>query len=196
MENQHILFKPKEGKLRQLYPELNENKKFKDLNQEELYFAWLYGCASSPIPPELTDAIRAKTAAAEAIKSDKKLRERYANMEFSEKMKEAVEEMQKYNPDVRMVAKRITQNNFRVLEKMSQTNVEDFKYQDGVDLEGNPVMKIDFSGYKQFVDMVAKTADTMPTLIAQMEQGFGVVDTKGNDATEKIIDVYHSRKES
>lgn len=191
MENQfQILFKPKEGRLRNLYPELNDNKKFKDLASDELLFVWYYACASSPIPPELSDNIRAVTASAESIKDQDK-RKRFASLNFPEKVKEAIEEMKKYNPDVRMVAKRIIQNSFNTLEKMSQTKPEDFET---INEEGRKV--IDWSGRKQFVDSVAKIADTLPVLVAQMEQGFGVVDSKtGKEvAGEKPIDKYHSSK--
>lgn len=193
MENQQILFKPKEGKIRQLYPEINDNKKFKDLTGDELLFVWYYANASSPIDPELPDKIRAASAVAESIK-DKDKRQQYATLNFPEKTKEAIEEMRKFNPDVRLVAKRIIQNSFNTLEKMSKTNIEDFQHED-VDEQGNKIVKIDWSGRKQFVDTVAKIVDTMPTLISQMEQGFGIVDTKGQDSSEKLIDKFHARKE-
>jgi hypothetical protein len=193
MENQQILFKPKEGKIRQLYPEINENKKFKDLTGEEVLFVWYYANASSPIDPELPDKTRAVSAASESVK-DKDKRQQFSNLQFPEKVKEAIEEMKKFNPDVRLVAKRIIQNSFNTLEKMSKTNIEDFQHE-AVDEEGNTIVKIDWSGRKQFVDTVAKIVDTMPTLISQMEQGFGMVDSKGNDTYEKLIDKYHSRKD-
>jgi DNA-directed RNA polymerase beta' subunit len=194
MENVQILFKPKEGKLKQMYPELNSNKKFKDLSGEELLFVWYYACKSSPIDPSLPDALRANTAAAESIKRDKAKREKFSNLDFPERIKEAIEEMEKYNPDVRMVAKRIIQNSFNMLEKMSNTSIDQFETVED-DGKGNSIKKIDWSGRKQFVDTVAKIADTMPALIAQMEQGYGIVDEKGENASEKIIDIYHSRKE-
>ena len=194
MENLQILFKPKEGKLKQIYPELNENKKFKDLSADELLFVWYFACQSSPIDPSIPDSIRANAAAMESVK-DKDKRAHFAQMSFPEKIKEAIEEMSKYNADVRMVAKRIIQNSFNTLEAMSKTSVEEFEYEE-VDQKGAVIKKIDWSGRKQYVDSVSKIADTLPTLIAQMEQGFGIVDTKGNDAGEKLIDKYHSRKDS
>lgn len=189
MENLQILFKPEEGKLRQLYPELNENKKFKDLTGDELLFVWYYACASSPIDPRLPDEIRARAAASEAI-HEKVKKDAYSTRDFPEKIKEAIQEMKKYNPDVRMVAKRIIQNSFNTMEKMSQTKPEDFEVigEDGT-------RTIDWGGRKQFIDSVAKMADTLPVLIAQMEQGFGIVDVKGADSSEKLIDKYHSRKQ-
>lgn len=194
-ENPQILFRPEEGKIRQVHKEIANNKKLGELTGEDLLFVWYYACKSSPINPDIEDAIRANAAASEAIKDPEK-RKRYARLNFPEKIKEAIEEMKKFNPDVRMVAKRIVQNMFHTLEKMSQTKPEDFEYEE-VDSKGKIQTKIDWAGRKQFIDSVAKTADTLPLLIDQMEQGFGLVDTKGKEVGgEKAIDKYHNNKES
>lgn len=194
-ENLQILFRPEEGKIRAIHKEIAENKKLGDLVGDDLLFVWYYACKSSPINPDIPDAMRATAAAFEAIKDPEK-KKRYASLNFPEKIKAAIEEMKKFNPDVRMVAKRIIQNMFHTLEKMSQTQAEDFEYQD-VNSKGEEVTKIDWSGRKQFIDSVAKTADTLPILIKQMEEGFGLSDAKGKEiGAEKSIDKYHSNKET
>jgi hypothetical protein len=183
-EQPNILFKPQAGKLRQIYPELKANKKFEDIPNDEFLFVWYYACLSSPIDPELPDLLRAKTAAAEAIKDTEKKR-KFAAMEFPEKIKEAIEEMKKYNPDVRMVAKRIIQTTFNNLEKLTNVNTDSFTYEDA---EGKE--RTDWSGRKAYVDSVAKISETIPDLIKQMEHNFGVVDNT-EQGGKKAIDKFH-----
>lgn len=186
MEDQtKILFKPQAGKLRQIYPELKANKKFEDIPNDEFLFVWYYACQSSLIDPSLPDTIRAKTAAAEALKDQEK-KKRFSNLEFPEKIKEAIEEMKKYNPDVRMVAKRIIQTTFNNLEKLTNVSDDSFTY---VDADGQK--RTDWTGRKQYVDSVAKISETLPGLIAQMEHGFGIVDSKTDQVSKKSIDKFH-----
>lgn len=181
-----ILFKPQAGKLKQIYPELKENKKFNDILSDEFLFVWYFACASSPIDPELPDMMRAKTAAAEAIKDFDK-RKKFANLEFPEKIKEAIDEMKKYNPDVRMVAKRIIQTTFNNLEKMTQINEDSF-----IKIDKDGVKTTDWAGRKQYVDSVSKISETLPSLIAQMEHGFGYLDSKSDkESGKKSIDKFH-----
>lgn len=186
----NILFKPQAGKLRQIYPELKANKKFEDIPNEEFLFVWYFACQSSLINPDLPDVIRAKTAAAEALKDPEKKR-RFSNLEFPEKIKEAIEEMKKYNPDVRMVAKRIIQTSFNNLEKMTAIDENSFVIKD----EDGNTTKIDWSGRKQYVDSVAKISETLPLLIAQMEHGFGIVDSKSDPASKRSIDKFHENNQ-
>lgn len=183
-EQPNILFKPQAGKLRQIYPELKANKKFEDIPNDEFLFVWYYACQSSLIDPEIPDAIRARTAAAEALKDTDKKR-RFSNLEFPEKIKEAIQEMKKYNPDVRMVAKRIIQTTFNNLEKLTNVDTDSFVYEDA---EGKK--RTDWTGRKQYVDSVAKISETLPGLIAQMEHGFGIVDSK-DQAMKKSINTFH-----
>lgn len=180
----NILFKPQAGKLRQIYPELKANKKFEDIPNDEFLFVWYYACQSSLIDPEIPDAIRAKTAAAEALKDPDKKR-KFSNLEFPEKIKEAIEEMKKYNPDVRMVAKRIIQKTFNNLEKLTDADDESFIY-----LDDNGKKRTDWAGRKAYVDSVSKISDTLPGLVAQMEHGFGIVDGK-EQAQKKSINTFH-----
>jgi hypothetical protein len=179
-----ILFKPQAGKLRQIYPELKANKKFEDIPNDEFLFVWYYACLSSPIDPGLPDAIRARTAAAEALKDHDKKR-KFSSLEFPEKIKEAIEEMKKYNPDVRMLAKRIIQTTFNNLEKLTNVDTDSFTYEDA---EGKK--RTDWTGRKQYVDSVAKISETLPSLIAQMEHGFGIVEDKER-VMKKSIHTFH-----
>lgn len=188
-EKINILFKPQAGKLRQIYPEIKSNKKFEDIPNDELLFVWLYACKSSLIDPELPEMIRAKTAAAEAIK-DVDRRRKFSNLEFPEKIKEAIEEMGKYNPDARMVAKRIIQTTFNNLEKMTAIDDSSFIIEDS---EGNK--KVDWSGRKSYVDSVAKISETLPGLVEQIEQGFGIIESKGEQASKRSIDRFHENNQ-
>lgn len=185
MNEINILFKPQAGKLRQIYPELKANKKFEDIPNDELLFVWYYACQSSTIDPELTDMIRATTAASITFKDAPEKKRKFIDLEFSEKIKEAIEEMKKYNPDARMVAKRIIQKTFNNLEKLTNVDDDSFTW---LDDEGQK--KTDWAGRKAYVDSVAKITETLPGLIAQMEHGFGIVDAK-EQTMKKSINTFH-----
>jgi hypothetical protein len=185
-----ILFGPQSGGiLKKTYPELAENKKFKSLLSDEMLFVWYYANQSSPIDPELPDAIRSRTAASRCIKDPDK-KERFINMDFPEAVKEAIEEMKKYSPETRAVAKRIIQASFANLQRLAAVNIDDFNY-----VDANGEERVDHAARKQYSDTVAKISETLPSLISQMEHGFGITDTKtGKENTERAIDKFHQHK--
>lgn len=187
---QIILFGPKEGKsLKRLYPEIAEEPVFKGLPDEDILFVWYYKNPSSPIDPELADNLRAQAAAARAFPSNPDKRKKFSALSFDDKIKLANERMSKYKPEARAMANRIVQNNFNNLLKMSSASVDSFKAKTE---KGEEV--IDWDAWNKYTTSVARTSEILPTLLKQVEEGFGVdvvkTETPGAFGGKKAINVF------
>lgn len=184
-ENRIVLFGPKTGKsLKKLYPELSEEKEFKELSNDDLLFSWYMGIPGSPVDQKWSDNVRYKQAAY-IVFTDKKdpKREAYASMNVPENVKIATERFRKYNVDVRLMSKTIVQTMFNNISELVNAKKEDF-----IDEDGN----IDWTGRKQYIDSCAKISETIPTLIKQIEEGFGVEEKKSDTGSgAKAIDRFH-----
>jgi len=192
-ETKILLFGPKSGKsLTRLYPELSSEPKFKNIPSEDLLFAWYVGCQSSPIDPDWTDVVRYSSAALTCIKDECK-RRAYATGDIPEKTKEAIECMKKYSPDARMKAKRMIQTIFYKWEELVDVDVEKDFLITKRDKEGNEIVEMDWTGRKQYIDSTAKMSDAMPSLLAQIESGFGI-EEKEKETGKKMIDKFHQEK--
>lgn len=191
-EEKIILFGPKDGKsLIRLYPELAAQKEF-DLPSDDLLFVWYYSNQSSPIDPSLPEKTRAQMAAREAFKReyDKEKRQRFSELDFPEKIKTAISKMRKYMPEARAEAKRMLQTSFNKMQQMIDVDVEDFKY---VDEKGQ--IQVNWTGRKQYFDMVHKMTETLPILLKQIEEGFGIDTIKpGHEKADNAISKYHRHK--
>jgi hypothetical protein len=191
-----ILFGPRNGKaLKSLYPELADNKRFKDLANEDLLFVWYFACKSSPIDDDLPDHIRAITSVSETSFKDPDKRKKFSNMEFPEYIKDAIMEMRKYEPKARDLANKIVQRTFNNFLKMSSVNVNEFVKKDD---DGNDTTEIDFQARLQYINGQEKITSMLPSLLAQVEQGFGIIDLKTGkeSAGEKTIDKFHEQKKN
>lgn len=194
-EHQHselpILFGPKNGKhLKQLYPELATEPLFKDLSNEDVLFAWYIGNKSSPIDEDLEDFMRYRQAATLTFKTNEVKRKKYANKEITEDVSLAIKKMETYSPHARDLAKKALQNYFYNILKMSDVNVKkDFMY---LDKEGTE--RIDFTARKQYIDGGKTASEVLPSLIKQVEEGFGIEKTKKEESRTRAIDTYHKNK--
>ncbi|HHT9135807.1 MAG TPA: hypothetical protein ACFYEK_01040 [Candidatus Wunengus sp. YC60] len=205
MDNKEItpaIFAPKNGVvLKRDHPELKENKKFKDLSNEEITWVWHYACKSSHLDDEqekgLTMAERAKKAADLSFKTNtpasKEAKIKFAKLDVPERIKEAIDEMRKYNPTARDIASKIIETSFINLYNMIAVNAEDF-IEVEVDEHGNERKRINFTARKQYVETVAKTSETLPELLKQLESNFGVERKENDKSTDRLIDEYHNRK--
>jgi hypothetical protein len=199
-EDKILLFGPKSGKsLLRLYPELAENKIFKDLSQEDLNFAWYAGNQSSPIDEDTDDYIRYRMAAGVCILSSEEKKRRYASGVIPDEVKAAINKMKNYSPDARALAKKMTQQAFHNFQKMLNVDVEkDFlitrKIGKGEDAE--EITEIDWTGRKSYVDSATKIISELPELVKKMEEGYGVVvDKKSKEEIHvKGIDRFHNTK--
>lgn len=186
-----ILFGPQTGKtLKKLYPEIEKEPTFKEITNEDLLFAWYLGNKSSPIDPDWDENIRYKQAAIQSLPNNHDKRNRYGSKEVPETVMLAVEKMATFSPRAREVSARIVQNSFHNILKMSQVDVDkDFMY---TDKEG--VDRIDWTARKQYIDSVKTTTEILPTLIKQLEDGFGIGRTKKEESKEKAIEKFHNQK--
>lgn len=190
IEEYPILFGPKNGKsLKKMYPEIANDPIYKDMQNEDILFAWYVGCESSPINKELSQDIIYKTAATNAI-SDVEKRKNYSNKILPESVVIAIDKMSTYSPKAREIAAKALQNYFHNILKMSDVDVrKDFIY---TDKEGNPL--IDFTARKQYIDGAKTASELLPSLIKQVEEGFGIEKTKKEESGTKLIDKYHNNK--
>lgn len=190
-----ILFGPKSGKaLTGLYPEIASHPKLKTLSlpSEDMLFAWYMGCESSPIDPEWTDKIRRTSAALSAIKDERKRKE-YGEGNIPVKVKEAIEVFKTFSPDARMKAKRMVQTIMHKWEEMVDVDVATEFLITKRDKEGNETVEVDWTGRKQYIDSTAKISDSLPSLLAQLESGFGIKE-KEQEQGKKMIDKFHQEK--
>lgn len=186
------LFGPKNEKdLKRQYPELGEYKEFAGLTSSELLFSWYYANPTSPLVKDdtLSDkqrAIGAVNAAMPKLSQDAK--EAYFSLNFPDNVKRAVDRWRKFDPTVRARAKAIVEMALENMEKLVKVDLNDF-----IEYDDNGNKQTNWTGRNSYINSVAKMSDTLPQLIAQVESGFGVVTTKGEESKGlKAIDRYHT----
>lgn len=201
MENEYpILWGPRDGKsLLSEYPDLNEYKEFKDLTREELNFVWYVGNPSSPLNGGniLDERIKYKSAAFRCIKDPEKKR-RFSEGDMPSGIREAIAKMQTFSPEARAIAKQVATTAFHNLQSMVDINVgADFKIMrnitsgTGKDKVVEQVEEMDWAGRKQYIDTVAKISDLLPSLLKQVEHGFGIEIKNEKEIGMKPIDKFH-----
>jgi hypothetical protein len=195
-----ILFGPKNKKsLKKLYPEIDEDPVFKGIEGRDLLFAWYIGIPHSPIDADWNDSVRHKNAAAICFEEGEK-RHAYGSGDFPDEIKFAIDRFRKYSPEARAAAKNIVQKIFTNFEKLVNVDVEkDFliKRKVGKGEDAEEVTEMDWTGRKQYVDSVTTISKTLPDLLKQVEEGFGISDKKADEISGvRSIDRYHQNKKS
>lgn len=188
------IFKPEGTKdIRRMYPELNAMPEFKDLKVKELLMVWYYACPSSDIrmAENRDDRWRIEKAIEEVYGNDmdSEAKVKYVQLHFPETIKRAIERMKRFEPEIRSRSKAMLNKIFNTYENMVSVDKDSFRIFDekGVD------QGINFVAQNQYVNFCAKISEILPSLIKQVEEGFGVVDESGKDASgTKAIDRYHS----
>jgi hypothetical protein len=199
-EDKILLFGPKSGKsLLRLYPELSNEPDFKELSQEDLNFAWYVGNPSSPIDQEWEDQVKLRTAAATCFKNNELKRREYSSGQIPEHVKRAIERMKTYSPDARMLAKKMVQDTFERYQKLLNVNVEkDFLVTKkiGKGDSAEEITEMDWTGRKSYVDSASKIIAELPLMIKQLEEGFGITQSKKGKEEQlgkRAIDRYHQQ---
>lgn len=201
MEKEYpILWGPRDGKsLLSEYPDLNEYKEFKDLTKEELNFVWYVGNPSSPLNGGgiLDEKIKYKSAASRCIRDSEK-KKRFGEGDMPSSIREAIAKMQTFSPEARAIAKQVATTAFHNLQSMVDINIEsDFKILrnitsgTGKDKVVEQVEEMDWAGRKQYIDTVAKISDLLPSLLKQVEHGFGIEIKNEKEIGMKPIDKFH-----
>jgi hypothetical protein len=152
------LLDPKKD-IRTEYPELRDYPAFSKLSKQEMDFVWKLKNVSSPyyIPTyEVTNTVSKKIEKVFVMvfgpKASVQNKIKYCNQNFPDKIRAAMEQMEKFRPKVRLAAKLMAEKTF-----LSCMNTVD-------DAEASP---------KEKQEIMAK----MPGLLAQIEGGFGITDS-------------------
>lgn len=181
--------------LRKEYPELNRIDEFKTLKTWQMYFVWLYASPCSPYSKtEIPEGVRRKNATERALYDgvNNRLRlgvsdEEYANYKrgvFPEEVNSAIRRMEMFNPNARFKAR-------LAAEKI----LDDFM----VFLDRSPHEIMDTEERKKYVEMCVKIHDELPTIIKNVEEGYGVrtvtkkVEIEGMKG-RTLMDMAHERE--
>lgn len=190
-----VLFGPMNEKdLKRQYPELNDVAEFKKLTTGELLFVWWYSNQTSPLVKDenLAEKQRAMGAYDKAFKSHANEQRKidYYSLNFPDYIRLAIDRMKKFEPSIRIRSRMISETILENFEKMSKVNMDDF-----VETDENGAKTINWTGRNNYVTSAKTILNTLPDLIRQVEEGFGVKDKKGNDTNgEKAIDRFHATK--
>lgn len=180
------LFCPGKGKgqdLKRLYPELASVEEFKSLSTSELRFAWYYGIYFANSSNE---RIRIESSLNFSFwgKLRKDQYNDYIHGNFPDKVRVAIERMQKFDLDSRLKARFICEMTLYVWQKILDTDIATNK-------------EATWGEKKQYVDVSSTILKELPTLIKQMESGFGVREAVfEKEVTEKFIESYHDSEKT
>lgn len=189
-----LLFGPKTGKhLTRMYPELAKNDKLKKLPADDILFAWYVGCESSPTDKSWSDHTIYQSSALASIKDEEKKR-KYSQGQIPEAVREGIEIFRKFNPDVRIKAKKLLQKMMYDYEQYVDIDIKQDFWVEKTDKEGNVTKEMDWAARKQYVDGTEKIMKNMPLLISQLEEGFGITEEKEKEKGTKMIDKFHTEK--
>jgi len=185
-----ILFGPKNGKsIMRSHPELAQDPDFKNMSHEDIYFSWLMGIDGSPVDKDADIYIRLRSAASKAFKGNKEKVQQYASNDLPDEVRVAIRRFERFSTDARLMAKSMMQKAFINMEKIINVDVDKdflFKNKDGDD-------EVDWSAKKQYIDIVTTASKTLPDILRQLEDGFGIVEKK-TESGIKPIDKYHQKK--
>lgn len=173
----------------------------------ELDFVWYYANPTSPFVKKIADdKERAHMVYAHVFKGDhydEGVQAEYRTLRFPEEIRAAIERMRSFRPDKRYRARKAldkTYSNYlRILEANllglpgTEEDEEDFEF-DEEDLDGNQDQEKSKKAltmqYEKWVVAAGKVREEMPKLLRDMEQGFGVVQSKVVDDDMLEIDLF------
>lgn len=202
IEERPILYGPRNGKsLLRTYPELAKEPALKELSHDDILFAWYIGIPNSPVDHDWQDLVRYKSAAARCFEANKDKKSNYAVGNIPEEVKVAIEVFKTYSPEARMAAKKMIQTIFSKYEQMVNVDVEkDFLITKtiGKGEDKEEITEMDWTGRKSYIDSMSKISETLPSLLKQIEEGFGITEGKKNEESKygsKAIDKFHQNKD-
>lgn len=183
------LFRVTEKEMRVEYPELAKIEEFRGLKTKELKFVWYYANRTSPLYLP-TKGERGRILACikygfnvDVTREITDELSKYLSGNFPEKIKNAIERMERFNPSARLRAKMAVEKIFDNLEA-SLILDEETKEEMSKDLE----MK------KKYIELSVKVAENISSVVEQMEQGFGVKGYGGYEKGDKgpsLMDTLH-----
>jgi len=182
-------FPPVKGQqdLRKVYPELENHIEFRDLHFRDLLFVWRYVISYSSTTD---DNERAEKAVASSYLNDgvkDNLKKRLLKLDFPVEIERAIKKMETFDLPARLMARSMTEKIF-----MSYQSILGMADGDRIKMAFiNPEDKsIDWGKISQFVNATVKMNESLPMLIAKMEDGYGFKSkkkkTKKNDDSLNI----------
>lgn len=171
------------------YPELKKIGVFEKINKNEMLFVWYFACQSSPFHDEEDPKIRCERSVIEAFgpERSKQVMGAYSAGNYSERVRLAISEMQKFQigPRIRakMMVEKIMSNYEQLIDIDTKTAFKDKDHEE------------DWTKKKAYIDSCAKISSTLPTLITQSEGGFGVTEKEDGQVisldSSNLIDKFH-----
>jgi len=181
------LFKPGNRNIKIEYPELSDIPEFEGLNTMELKFVWYFANRTSPhyndtnITRKISKAL--KDSYGNSIDDD--LRAKYLSESFPHKIKTAIKRMEEFNPSHRLKAKLSLERIFENLQKLVNIGEED-------------LIEMELNNKKDYVALAIKISESMPGIVRQLEEGFGVEYTKTSKAKSNepsLMDKLHMEEQ-
>lgn len=155
------IFEPSDKDMRIEYPELNDIPEFEGLSGTELKFVWYWSNRTSPycgmknIKFKTTKCISASFGDG----AKKEQYSRYMANSFPEKIRIAMDRMERFSPSTRLRAKLTIEKIFENLEKITEITEEDF---------------MDLQSRKEYANLAVTVTKNMGDMVKQMENAFGV----------------------
>ena len=183
------LFRPTDKDMRIEYPELVKVEEFNALSSiQELKFVWYYANRTSPLfTPRRGDVVKIKACIKTAFKG-KPLTEsdykKYIEGNFPPKIKDAIAVMERYNPSARIRARIAIESIFNNLEASLE-----------LDEDMEESMNGDIDQKKKYIDLCVKVSETLPTIVAQLEEGYGIRTSSffsGDGKGMSVMDMLHT----
>jgi len=161
-EIHYAVFLPGNKSMKQDYHELATIDEFKDLIDKELRFVWYYANKTSAFS-KMTPALKIKKCIESAF--GKSLSEErynnYLNGEFEDYIKVAIEKMQSFNPSVRLRSYLAAHATLSNIEAM-------------ISVDSDNLFAMEPDEKAKYIKMAKDASDLIPSLIAQIEDAYGV----------------------
>jgi hypothetical protein len=181
---------------RSRYPELDRVPEFSDLLSKALIFVWWYANPTSPlvigIPDDyerVQEALRMST-----YTPSKTEKENILKLQFNSSMAVAIKKMSEFDPGARYKGYKMIKTIFDHYEKLIEQGPDAF-----IATEGSGNKAVTYIDYPRYVTTSAKIAEEIPSLLAKLEEGFGIVDISGKqkdgDEGASSIRDWHMSKE-
>ncbi len=121
---------------------------------------------------------------------------KYRALNFPEKIRDAIDRMENYEPDFRNKARQMTIKMFDNLQTFATMNIEDLLKVSTTDKNGTKTETTDWSSIKEYTDNSKNISSLLPELIKQLEEGFGVTDVKKKERGQSAIERFHASQKN
>ncbi len=184
---------------RHRYPELDRTPEFSDLLAKALIFVWWYANPTSPLVIGIPDEYeRVKEALKVSTYNPSKTeRENILRLQFNSTMAVAIKKMSDYDPGARFKGYKMIKTIFDHYEELISQGPAAFSTSETKG-EGEKAQTTTYTDYPRYVTTSAKIAEEIPSLLAKLEEGFGVIDISGqqkDDESSSSIRDWHMSKE-